>query len=71
MINLIVDQNETAKYIANKMNLPEKLIRDEQEQKELVDRLQQMQTAPEEGEAPPGAWYVLERPREREAQGYK
>ena len=55
MINLIVDQNETAKYIANKMNLPEKLIRDEQEQKELVDRLQQMQTAPEEGEAPPGA----------------
>ena len=37
------------------MNLPEKLIRDEGEQKELVDRLQQMQTAPEEGEAPPGA----------------
>ena len=47
MINLIVDQNETAKYLAEKMNLPEKLIRDEQEQKELVNSLQQMQQTPE------------------------
>ena len=38
------------------MNLPEKLIRDEQEQKELMDRLQQLNQNPEEGgEAPPGA----------------
>ena len=57
MINLIVDQNETAKYLAEKMNLPEKLIRDEQEQKELVNRMQQLQqSAPEDGgEVPPGA----------------
>ena len=55
MINLIVDQNETAKYLAEKMNLPEKLIRNEQEQQELVNRLQQLSAAPEEGEAPPGA----------------
>ena len=56
MINLIVDQNETAKYLAEKMNLPEKLIRDEQEQKQLIDRLQQLNQSPEEGgEAPPGA----------------
>jgi len=55
MINLIVDQNETAKYLAEKMNLPEKLIRNEEEQQELVRRLQQMQTTPEGGEAPPGA----------------
>ena len=55
MINLIVDQNETAKYLAEKMNLPEKLIRNEQEQKELVNSLQQMQQTPEGGEAPPGA----------------
>ena len=46
MINLIVDQNETAKYLAEKMNLPEKLIRDEQEQKQLMDQLQQMSAAP-------------------------
>ena len=59
MINLIVDQNETAKYLAEKMNLPEKLIRNEQEQKELVNRMQQLQQSanepPEGGEAPPGA----------------
>ena len=59
MINLIVEQNETAKYLAEKMNLPEKLIRNEQEQKELVNRMQQLQQSanepPEGGEAPPGA----------------
>tara|TARA_Y100001936_G_C16090659_1_gene685900 strand:+ start:775 stop:2337 length:1563 start_codon:yes stop_codon:yes gene_type:complete len=55
MINLIVDQNETAKYLAEKMNLPEKLIRDEQEQKDLMDRLQQMNADPETGgETPTG-----------------
>ena len=54
MINLIVDQNTTAKYLAEKMNLPEKLIRDEEEQKQLVQQLQQMQTTPEGGEVPPG-----------------
>ena len=38
------------------MNLPEKLIRDEEEQKQLADRLNQLQQSPEEGgEAPPGA----------------
>ena len=52
MINLIVDQNETAKYLAEKMNLPEKLIRDEQEQKQLMDQLQQM--SPDGGETPTG-----------------
>ena len=55
MVNLIVDQNTTAKYLAEKMNLPEKLIRNEEEQQELVNRLQQMQSTPEGGEAPPGA----------------
>ena len=55
MINLIVDQNETAKYLAEKMNLPEKLIRDENEQKQLADRMTQLQqSAPEGGEVPPG-----------------
>ena len=52
MINLIVDQNATAKYLAEKMNLPEKLIRDEEEQKQLADRMSQLQQSSEEGEIP-------------------
>ena len=52
MINVIVNQNETAKYLAQKMNLPEKLIRDEEEQKQIVQQISQLQTAPKEGEIP-------------------
>ena len=52
MINVIVNQNETAKYLAEKMNLPEKLIRDEEEQKQIVQQISQLQTAPKEGEIP-------------------
>ena len=59
MINVIVNQNETAKYLAEKMNLPEKLIRDEQEQKAMVEQISQLaqqgQEPTEGGEAPPGA----------------
>jgi len=59
MINVIVNQNETAKYLAEKMNLPEKLIRSEQEQKAMVDQIsqlaQQAEQPTEGGEAPPGA----------------
>jgi hypothetical protein len=47
MINLIINQNETARYIAEKMNLPEKLIRDESEQQALVEQVKQMQQAPQ------------------------
>jgi len=52
MINVIVNQNETAKYLASKMNLPEKLIRDEEEQQQIIQRISQLQTAPGEGEIP-------------------
>ena len=56
MINLIVDQNATAKYLAEKMNLPEKLIRDPSEQQQIVQQMAQLATAPEGQEAPqPGA----------------
>ena len=56
MINLIVDQNATAKYLAEKMNLPEKLIRDPSEQQQIVQQMSQLATAPEGQEAPqPGA----------------
>ena len=56
MINVIVNQSETAKYIAEKMNLPEKLIRDESEQRRIVEQISQLQQsaeAPQEAGAPP------------------
>ena len=48
MINVIVNQNETAKYLAEKMNLPEKLIRNEDEQKAIVEQMNQLSQQPEE-----------------------
>ena len=51
MVNLIINQNETARFIAEKMNLPEKLIRDEAEQQALIQQVQQMQqSAPPTGD---------------------
>jgi len=52
MVNVIINQNETAKYLANKMNLPEKLIRDEEEQRQIVQQISQLQNQPKEGEIP-------------------
>ena len=46
MINVIVNQSETAKYLAEKMNLPEKLIRDEAEQQRIVQQVSQMSQSP-------------------------
>ncbi len=54
MINMIVNQNNTAKYLAEKMNLPEKLIRSEQEQQALAQQLQQLSQVPQGGETPEG-----------------
>jgi len=39
---MIVKQDEVARYIADKLGLPEKLIRDPQEQQELINQLQNM-----------------------------
>ena len=52
MVNVIINQNETAKYLASKMNLPEKLIRDEEEQRQIVQQISQLQNQPKEGEIP-------------------
>ena len=52
MVNVIINQNETAKYLASKMNLPEKLIRDEEEQRQIVQQISQLQNQPREGEIP-------------------
>jgi len=43
MLNLVAKQDEMAKYLAEKMGLPEKLIRDAGEQQELLSQLQNQQ----------------------------
>ena len=43
VLNLIVKQEEVARYLAEKMNLPDKLIRDAGEQQPVVQQLQQLQ----------------------------
>ena len=42
ILNMIVKQHEDARYLAEKLGLPEKLIRDPQEQQALVNELQNM-----------------------------
>ena len=43
ILNLIVKQDEVARYLAEKLGLPDKLIRDANEQQALVSELQNMQ----------------------------
>ena len=42
VLNLIVKQEEVARYLAEKMNLPEKIIRDAAEQQQVVQQMQQV-----------------------------
>jgi hypothetical protein len=39
---MIVKQDEVARYLAEKLGLPEKLIRDPQEQQQMIQELQNM-----------------------------
>jgi hypothetical protein len=43
MLNMVIKQDEVARYLADKMGLPEKLIRDAAEQQQIVNQLQSMQ----------------------------
>jgi len=43
MLNMVVKQDEIARYLVDKMNLPEKLVRTAEEQQEIVSRLQSQQ----------------------------
>jgi hypothetical protein len=42
VLNLIVKQEEVARYLAEKMNLPEKIIRDAAEQQQVMQQMQQV-----------------------------
>jgi hypothetical protein len=42
VLNLIVKQEEVARYLAEKMNLPEKIIRNAAEQQQVVQQMQQV-----------------------------
>ena len=41
-MNLIVNQNAVAKHIGSLMNIPEKLLRNEEEQQQLAQEMQSM-----------------------------
>ena len=43
VLNMIVKQDEVARYLAEKLGLPEKLIRDPEEQQQIIQELQNMQ----------------------------
>ena len=49
VLNLIVKQEEVARFLAEKMNLPEKLIRDSAEQQQVVQQMQQLQQMQSQG----------------------
>ena len=43
VLNMVVKQDEVARYLVDKMNLPEKLVRSPEEQQEMVSQLQSAQ----------------------------
>ena len=45
MLNMVIKQDEGARYLADKMGLPEKLIRDAAEQQQIANQLQSMTQA--------------------------
>ena len=49
VLNLIVKQEAVARFLAEKMNLPEKLIRDSAEQQQVIQQMQQMQQIQSQG----------------------
>jgi len=64
VLNMVVKQDEVARYLVDKMNLPEKLVRTSEEQQEMVSQLQLQQqqanmspdelAGPQEPEIPQG-----------------
>ena len=42
ILNMIVKQDEVARYLADKLGLPEKLIRNPEEQQQIIQELQNM-----------------------------
>ena len=59
VLNLIVKQEEVARFLAEKMNLPEKLIRDAAEQQQVMQQMQQLQQQQQ------GGMNELEQPTEQ------
>ena len=55
LLNILVKQDEVAKFIAGKLGVPEELIRSEEEMQQAamqLQQLQQQQQAPMEGSPP-------------------
>jgi hypothetical protein len=58
LINGLIDTNEATAYLANKLGIPEKLIRTPEEQQQMVEQALKMQQAqqqqqPQQGQMPP------------------
>lgn len=58
LINGLIDTNEATAYLANKLGIPEKLIRTPEEQQQMVEQMLKMQQAqqqqqPQQGQIPP------------------
>ena len=43
LLNIMIKQDEVAKYIAKKLGIPEELIRSQEEMQQAVAQMQQMQ----------------------------
>lgn len=53
LLNIMIKQDEVAKFVAKKLGIPEELIRSQQEMQEIMERYQQVnQAAPQQAQAP-------------------
>jgi glutathione S-transferase len=52
MVNLLVDTEEAAIYLGKKFGVPDTLIRDEAERKQMQEMMQQMAAMQQQGGGP-------------------
>ena len=53
LLNVLVKQDEVAKYVAKKLGVPEELIRSQEEMQEAAQQMQQMMQQQQGQEQPP------------------
>ena len=53
LLNVMIKQDEVAKYIAKKLGIPEELIRSPQEMSQMMAQMQQMQQMAQEAQGGP------------------
>ena len=53
LTNILVKQDEVAKYVAKKLGVPEELIRSEEEMQQAAQQMQQMMAQQQQQQGPP------------------